>query len=395
MKESPSRKIFWIAFLVPPLFTPALKQFFWRIHGEGFYLFGLAFSLGLLLTPLFRRVSFTLKILDYPASRKVHLKPTPLLGGVAVYLSFCLSTFYCLEVTPPFLGVFLGSSLIFTVGLLDDIYELSTSSRLFFQLLASLLMIVSGVRLSFLPPTWWGDTGEVLLTILWIVGLTNAVNFLDGLDGLAAGMVTLICFFFYLISLQVQQIYIGFLVLALLGAALGFLPYNFRSPIFYLESKFRKNPTASPHALVFLGDSGATFLGTLLAGLAVQGNLAEDHLVALAIPILLLGVPIFDMSLTTIMRIREKKITSVSHWLSYAGKDHFHHRLVDLGFTPMGSVFFIYVVTVVLGLGAFGLRRGETLDAVMILMEAGLIFVLIALLMISGRRAAQQKSEDV
>ena len=152
-----------------------------------------------------------------------------------------------------------------------------------------------------------------------------------------------------------------------------------------------KTSTLTSQALVFLGDSGATFLGALLAGLSIMGDLAVDNTVALAIPILLLGFPIFDMSLTTILRIRERKISSVSDWMNYAGKDHFHHRLIDLGFTPMGSVFFIYVVSIVLGLGAFGLRRGGTLDALLILLEGCLIFVLIALLMISGRHAAQRK----
>ena len=393
MKESLPHRPIWAALLLPFLFTPAIKQGFDRAHLGALYLFGLALSLGLVLTPLCRWVSFSLKVLDYPSARKMHLHPTPLLGGVALYLSFCLSIFYCLEVSRPFLGVFLGASLIFTVGLLDDIYQLSTKSRLLFQLLASFLMMVAGVRLSFLPPTFWGDVGELFLTVVWIIGLINAVNFLDGLDGLAAGMTAIVSFFFYLISLQVHQGYTGRVALALLGASLGFLPYNFRSPITYLERKLRNNPTTSPHALVFLGDSGATFLGAVLAGLSVMGELAKDNVVALVIPILLLGVPIFDMSLTTLMRIRERKITSLSGWLSYAGKDHFHHRLVDLGFTPMGAVFFIYVVSIVLGLGAFGLRRGGPLDAFIILLETCLIFILIALLMVSGRYAAQRKGE--
>ena len=357
-------------------------------------LFGIAFLVSLLLTPLAALFSRRNKILDYPGLRKMHSRPTPLLGGVAIFLSFLLTVFSGLAHTKPFLGVLLGSSLIFLVSLIDDIQDLSVFARLFFQFLGAFVMILFGVKVSFLPPSLWGDIGEILFTFLWVVGITNAMNFLDGLDGLVAGLSLITGIFFYVVARQVNQIYFGRLSLAMAGASLGFIPYNFPAPFLYfkriLSEGKRRKPAEEERARIFLGDSGATFVGAFYAGISVMGDLAKHNVIALTVPIFLLSIPIFDMTLITVMRIREGKVSDLGTWLSYAGKDHFHHRLVDLGFSKGGAVFFIYCVAITLGIDAVVIRDVEALNAFLLLLKAALTFALIALLMVTGKRTAQE-----
>jgi len=363
---------------------------------KDFTLFAVSFLLSSILTPLAARIATRNKILDYPESRKMHHRPTPLLGGVAVYLGFLLTVSLDAPHTKPFVGVLLGSTLIFFVSLVDDIRELSVFYRLMFQLLGSTIMLLYGVKVSFLPPGLWGDTGEIIITLLWIIGITNAMNFLDGLDGLVGGLSAITGVFFYIVARQVHQIYFGRLALIMAGASAGFLPYNFPVPFFYLNRILTGKKKGTPeggHARIFLGDSGATFLGAFYAGISMMGDLASQNVIALTVPVLLLGIPIFDMTLITIMRMREGQVSNLGTWLSYAGKDHFHHRLVDLGFSRGGAVFFIYCVAVTLGIDAVILRRVSPFDAFLLLFKVSLIFVLIALLIVTGKRAASEEGK--
>ena len=172
-----------------------------------------------------------------------------------------------------------------------------------------------GVWMSFLPDTWWGHVGEVVITTPWVVGITNAFNFLDGMDGLATGSAGINALFFGLVALT-DQPFVMLRSLALAGSCLGFLPWN-----------FRKNQPAR----IFLGDGGSNFLGFTLAGIGVIGNWGENSLVGLAVPILILGVPIFDTTLTTVVRIKRGQVRTFGEWLRFTGRDHFHYRLSDLG----------------------------------------------------------------
>ncbi|MFH1857816.1 MAG: MraY family glycosyltransferase [Candidatus Omnitrophota bacterium] len=349
--------------------------------------------LSLLLTPLVEKIARRNKILDYPETRKMHERPTPLLGGLAVYLAFLIAIYFLPAHSPSFAGVLLGSSLILVVSIIDDIRDLPTGIRLIVQFLGAFIMIIFGVRVSFLPPGLWGDIGEIVITFIWVVGITNAMNFLDGLDGLVGGLGVITGVFFFVVAIQVHQPYFGFLALAMAGACLGFLPYNFPAPFLYVKRLFQgtKEPVYSgeDRARIFLGDAGATFLGAFYAGISVMGDLAKNNVVALTVPLLLLGIPIFDMTFITLMRIREKKISDMETWLAYAGKDHFHHRLVDLGFSKEGAVLFIYCMALTLGITAIVLRDAAPLDAFLLLLKAALIFILIALLMITGMRTAR------
>ena len=321
-----------------------------------------------LVTFVVRSVALGLGIVDEPTTRKVHKNPVPLLGGLCIYIGFIVGLIF----NPNPIGnlglIFIGATIIFVLGLLDDIVELSAKLRLIIQVLASLIVIFGGIRLTFLPPGFLGNFIEVLITLVWLVGVANAFNYLDGLDGLACGSAMINTFYFWLLFYITRQISLSVVPLVLFAACLGFLPHNFRK------------------AKIFLGDAGSMFLGFMLAGIAVAGNWAQDNIIKVAIPILILGVPIFDMTFTTIMRIKEGKVRNVVEWLKYGGKDHFHHYLVYLGFPPLGSVLFIWGFTFYLGLSAVMLGNDRAWEGLLTLLQATLIFTIIGVLIVIGRR---------
>lgn len=332
--------------------------------------FLIALAVTFSLMPFFKWLAFKLRIVDLPGERKIHKATTPLLGGLAVYTGAVVALLFNLRDFTAFVPIAVCSTIILLVGLLDDIRGLSARLRLASQIVVALIMIQCGERISFMPNNWWGDSIEVIVTVLWIVGLTNAYNYLDGMNGLAGGSAAINLFCFIVILYTSNQHMLLTLAIILLGALLGFLPYNFRKE----------------QAGIFLGDSGSTFLGFTLASIALMGDWAADHIVKISIPVLILGVPIFDMIFTTIMRIRDEKITNFVEWLEYGGKDHFHHYLVDLGLMPFGAVLFIYGITLSLGLNAIMVSNDKAIEAFLSLAQAGIIFAIIAVLIVVGKR---------
>ncbi|MEW6009192.1 MAG: MraY family glycosyltransferase [Candidatus Omnitrophota bacterium] len=322
----------------------------------------------LILTPLLRKLSFVFRLLDHPNGRKIHLKPTPLLGGLAISIPV-LSVIFLLKNTidSQMMSIFFASLIIVILGLIDDKIKLSAKLRLFTQLLVVVILIINSLTLTIFPDNALGLTLRFFFTVIWVVGIINSVNFIDGLNGLCVGLAFISSLMFAIIAYFSRQNQILILSLALCGACLGFLPFN-------LSGK------------IFLGESGSTFLGFLLATLAIMGVWAEDNFVGVCIPVLILGVPIFDMILTTIMRIKEKKVASIKEWLEYTGKDHFHHRLVDLGLSPGGAVIFIYLVNICLGISAMALLRATWKIAILLIIQAASIFAMIGVLMVVASR---------
>ena len=333
--------------------------------------------------PLFRSLAIRFKILDYPGDRKIHQAATPLLGGAAIYLGLLVGILLNLPVPSPYhhgkshlvLPVLLGATLIFILGLVNDIKGLSAKARLFYQTLITLMVVGMGAHVEFLPQGFWGNLGEMVISVVWFVGVTNAYNYLDGLDGLAAGcaVVNLACF--AIILRMTGQDALALLSVILMAACLGFLPHNLRK------------------AKIFLGEAGSTFLGFMLAGIAMTGEWATDDIVKLSVPVIILGVPIFDMIFTTVMRIREKKIKTLVEWMNYCGRDHFHHYLVDLRFRPLGAVVFIYFITLSLGFNAIMISNGKAFEACLALSQVAIIFGIIATLIVLGK--ASQKGAQV
>jgi UDP-GlcNAc:undecaprenyl-phosphate GlcNAc-1-phosphate transferase len=340
------------------------------------WLFLLVFSflLAFLSTKVIGRIATKLKILDYPNERKIHKKPVPLLGGLAIYASFVITIFLNFSFSIELKGVILGGTIILLLGLIDDIKHLLAGWKLFGQIVASGILISCGVKLSFLPDTWWGNAGEMLLTVIWVVGITNAVNFFDGMDGLATGLTAICSLSFFIVAEITGQSYLGFLTIALAGSCLGFLKFNFRP------------------ASIFLGDAGSTFLGFTLAGIAVMGGWAEKNpKVALSLPIIILSVLIFDMIYITIARVWDGRVRNFKEWIEYTGKDHLHHRLVALGFNETQTVLLIYLIAACLGLGGINLIATEDLKIYFEFIQAFFIFIIVVILMIAGRKLARSK----
>lgn len=363
------------------LFWPPVRQWFIEEDLRWLLIFLLSFFLSLLLTPAARWLARRIGVLDVPAARKVHPESTPLMGGVAIYLAFAFAVIYNLFFSFQLKGVAIGATLVMVYGLADDIWDLPALLKLMIQLTAVGVMVVYGVSANFLPPTWWGDGVEVLLTLIWMIGVTNAVNFLDGMDGLAAGLGVIASAFMGLVALQTDQQFLLFLATALAGSCLGFLPYNLRM---------------GRPASVFLGDAGSQFIGFTLAGMAIMGNWAVgDPVKAYSMPVLILAIPIFDMTYITVARIYWGQIRSFREWIEYTGKDHLHHRLENLGLSKKQTVLFIYLLACALGFSAIVLKQGRTLDAAVLLFQAAMLLLITTLLMIRGARLVQDAGREI
>lgn len=333
-----------------------------------------AFGTSYILSPLIGRLAHHFGVIDKPGGRKIHEKPTPLLGGVAIYTAFVLCAVFGRAWSLPWTGVFLTVTIIFLLGVAEDAKGVPAILRLAVQAIAVGVLIKTGVVLTFLPPSWWGLVGEWALTFLWVVGMTNAFNFLDGLDGLATGSAAVNAFFFGVYATATGQSELALLSLLLMAAALGFLPHN------YKPGRNRAG------ADIFLGDSGSTFLGCTLASLAILGDWAEGSPKDLIVPVLIMAVPIFDMVLITVMRFREGLVHNLVEWIIYAGRDHFHHRLLGLGIRKKEAVAIIYLVNFCLGISAFLLKGASTTDAFLVLVQVTILFGIIGYAIVVMRK---------
>jgi UDP-GlcNAc:undecaprenyl-phosphate GlcNAc-1-phosphate transferase len=354
-----------VAFLLALTMPPVRRTF--AAYGLGWaYLVVLAFALALVGVPVVRSFARWWGVLDAPAARKVHPVATPLLGGAAVYAAFAATVLFNFTFSLQLKGVALGATIIVAVGLLDDVFDVPARWKLVGQVAAVAVAMTYGVVLDTVPTSWPGSTAvNLLLTLLWFLAVTNALQFLDGMDGLAAGLGAIAALFFSLAALQTNQPYLMFLAAPLVGACLGFLPYNFR---------FGRPAT------IFLGDAGASFIGFTLAGLAVMGEWAENDFIGLLTPVLILAVPLFDIAFVGTVRVVTGKVHSVGEWLAYTAKDHIHHRFESLGLTRTETVLLILFIAATLGLSAMLLKDATKHEAALVLIQAGCVLAIIAVL---------------
>ena len=354
------------------LAVPTIREIFVFEGFRWLYILLFAFFGAGALTPLMVHLGHQWGLVDHPSDRKIHAHPTPRLGGVAVYLGFLGSVLLNSILPDWMIATLIAGSLLLIVGVVDDVWELPASSKLVAQIVAAGIVIATGKVLTLFPSGPAGDVANVLLTLLWIVGITNAFNFFDGMDGLATGLAILIAGFMGAVAFETNQPGLGWLSIAIIGAGVGFLPYNFRG----------RKP-----AVVFLGDGGATFLGFTLACLAVKGNWAHHSpIVSFSNPLLIFGVLIYDMIHITVERVATGKVRSIKEWLDYVGKDHLHHRLERALGSRQASVAMIFLMTICLGLAALALRNAGTAEAMLLLAQACLIVVMITILEWSGRQ---------
>ncbi len=326
--------------------------------------FLIAIGAALVVTPGVILFAAKTGAMDAPDARKVHKKPIPRIGGIGIYIAFMAGMLVVMsmnvlteEVSHELIGLLFGGSLIVLLGIIDDYKNLPAKVKLVGQIIAAtVLVVVFDVRIDFITDPF-GDYlflefMAIPATIFWIVGLTNTVNLIDGLDGLAAGVSTIACITIFLVALQQDIMLVAVLTAALAGAAMGFLYYNF-------------NP-----ARIFMGDSGSMFLGYMLAGISIIGAVKCAATIALIVPILALGLPILDTAFAIVRRYRGGVP------IFKPDKGHLHHRLLDLGFTQRQAVLLMYVISALLGLSAVALTEVSPQFAILIvgLVVAAVLF---------------------
>ena len=298
----------------------------------------LAIAVAFGMTPLVKIFANKIGAIDVPRdNRRMHKEPVPRAGGLAIFAGFLVSYLIFGTVNSQVRAILIGAVVIVVLGVLDDVYTLKPRVKFAGQIAAALIPVLAGVRVQSLTNPFsasgylhlgiWG----VPLTILWIVGITNAVNFIDGLDGLACGVSAIGTITMFTISVLLAEVDVVVAMAALAGACIGFLPYNL-------------NP-----AKIFMGDTGSMLLGFLLGSFSIQGLFKFYAVISFAVPFLMLGLPIFDTAFAIVRRLARGQ--SPMH----ADRGHVHHRLIDMGFDTKQSVAILYGLSAVLG----PVRRGH------------------------------------
>lgn len=295
-----------------------------------------AFVASILLTPLVKKLAFKIGAVDAPNHRKVHARIMPRLGGLAIYFAFLIGYIF-LKVTTGFeteygTAILIAATIIVITGVIDDMREISAKAKMLGQFAAALVIVfVGGIQIEFINLPFGGtiDFGllGIPLTILWIVGITNAINLIDGLDGLAAGVSTIACITLAVMAMIMGNGFVIAMASILAAASLGFLLFNFHP------------------AKIFMGDTGALFLGFMISVIALLG-FKNVTIISFIIPVIMLGVPISDTFFAIVRRLRTGK-----KW-SDPDKSHLHHCLLNQGFTHRQTVLVIYGIAAMFGLAA-------------------------------------------
>lgn len=344
-----------------------------------------ALVVSLVSTPVAKNLAYRMGAVDVPKdNRRMHKQPIPRMGGLAIFFGFILSALIFLDMTPQLRGMLLGAVIIVVLGIFDDIYSLRAMFKFVVQIVAALVAVLSGNIVQsisnpnvFSADLYWNlGILAVPFTVIWIVAITNAVNLIDGLDGLACGVSTISSMTLLVIALVVSEGQVAILMAALAGACMGFLPYNM-------------NP-----AKIFMGDTGSTFLGFVLAVVSIQGLFKFYTIISFAVPFLMLGLPIFDTAFAFIRRI--------AHGQSPMSPDrsHVHHRLIDMGFSQKQAVAVLYIISAILGLSAVVLTTSGPLKAMLLLLAlcaAGAVSTRVFMMNNEKKRdedARRQEEED-
>jgi len=355
------------------------------------YIFAASFVLSISLTHLARKAALRWNICDHPGERKIHTEPLPLLGGLAIYATLAIVVgahlvLYLLlkdrfpferlrEQVDPFLtrdlliqggGIAAGATMMFILGLVDDIWRVKPLYKLLWQFAAAILILLCGVRGGLFLESFWLTS---IITVGWIVMITNAFNLLDNMDGLSAGVAGLAALIFFVAVFPMDQTFTCLLLLAFAGSVFGFLWHNFHP------------------AKIIMGDAGSLFCGFFMAVIATVSTFYGQEgtsKAALLVPLIVLGVPIFDTLCVIYFRLR------AGQSILLGDKRHFSHRLMDLGLSQRDTVIFIYLVTVVAGLGATVLTQIRPIHAGAILAQAIGIFAIVLFLM----RIAERRSRE-
>ena len=304
------------------------------------FAFILALAISFACTPAVRMLAIKIKAVDVPKdNRRMHKVPIPRMGGLAIFAGFLVSVLFFVPLGTEFRSILIGALILVVLGIIDDIVALKPRTKFAGQIIAALIPALSGVSIHGIVnpfvPGQYSTLGifSIPFTVIWIVGITNAVNFIDGLDGLACGVSAIATVTMFIIAVLFGEIYIALMMAALAGACLGFLPYNM-------------NP-----AKIFMGDTGSMFLGYILATVSIQGLFKFYAVISFAVPFILLGLPIFDTGFAIVRRLLKGQSPL------QADRGHVHHRLIDLGFDQKQSVAILYTFSALMGLTAVILAR--------------------------------------
>ncbi|WP_066683957.1 MraY family glycosyltransferase [Christensenella intestinihominis] len=302
-------------------------------------------------TPLVRKLAIKVGAVDVPKDeRRMHSKPIPTMGGLAIFVAFAFGMLAFVDMDSSFIGLLIGALMIIILGILDDIYDLKPYIKLLGQVCAALVVCFSGVlitRVTLFDQIIYFGNWAIPITVLWIVAITNTINLIDGLDGLACGIVAISSFALLAVSLlSAGNPTVTIVAAVLAGACLGFLPYNL-------------NP-----AKIFMGDAGAMFLGFVLSAISIQGFFKVNAVVSFGIPFLVLGLPIVDTAFAILRRLLKGQHPF------HADRKHLHHRLVDMGLNQKQSVTLLYAISALLAISAVLFAEREFTGAILVLVLA-------------------------
>jgi UDP-GlcNAc:undecaprenyl-phosphate GlcNAc-1-phosphate transferase len=320
-----------------------------------------ALALSLASTPAVKWLAHRVGAIDVPEdARRIHKNPIPRLGGLAIFIGLVVSVLLFSDITEQIRGVLIGAVIIVILGAIDDIVPLPALLKFFVQIIAALVAVYHGVVMeAFSNPFVFSSAEHIHLgflsipiTVIWIVAITNSVNLIDGLDGLAVGISAISSIVMLVIALMVAETNVAIIMAALAGACLGFMPFNF-------------NP-----AKIFMGDTGALLLGYVLATVSIIGLFKLYAVVSFAVPFLVLALPLFDTSFAFLRRLLKGKNPMSPD------RGHFHHRLIDLGLSQKQAVLVLYTVSALLGLVAVVIAARDGIRG-LILVAAVLIAAII------------------
>ena len=315
--------------------------------------------LSLLITPVVIKLAHSLNFIDQPGERKINTKVVATAGGTAIYLAFIIPLRLFMPFNQTVKGIIIGGTFMLILGLLDDKFELSAAVKFTGQIVGALILIFYGVEINFITNPFGGfiylGIYAVPFTVFWIVSIINTINLIDGLDGLAAGVSIIAVLTLFAVALQEKQVLAPMLAVLLAGSCFGFLKYNF-------------NP-----ARIFMGDTGAMFIGYIIAAVSITGALKSAAAVTIFVPMLALAVPILDTTFAIIRRIfNDRPIGEADH-------GHIHHRLLAIGMNQKQAVISVYIISAILGTIAF-IINGIKFD------HALIIFISVILVIIYGAK---------
>lgn len=336
-----------------------------------------AFLLSMLGTPLVRKIAIRVKAIDKPEERKVHQFEMPRLGGLAICVSFWLVVVLTQELTREIYGLLGGGLIICLVGIWDDLYGISAKKKLAVQIIAASFAAYMGIQVDFLTHPFSNVINLYYLsypvTVLWIIGITNAINLIDGLDGLAAGVSAIAALTLGIVSMLEGFGSVGILAFILAASIFGFLKYNFHP------------------AKIFMGDTGSLFLGFNLSAIAILGLTKSATIISVFLPVIILGIPIVDTMLAIFRRYNNGKP------IFSPDKEHLHHRLLALGLTHRKTVLTIYGVSIILGISAVLMSVATTPQGmvIMLILTSGAFWAADRMGVLLERKVEQEKTYHI